>query len=75
MSTCGYIEGEIQIILPLQAYNPSVFSHVNSPKKTYSRTVLPFFNQFLIDVVRFSMDIEILSYHFGIHASNAIEMA
>lgn len=45
---------------------------MNSPKKTYSLTVFPLFNQFLMDFVRFrvGMDIEILSYHFGIHASN-----
>ena len=77
MSTCGLVGGGgggggNSNDPTSQSYNPSIFSHVNSPKKTYSGTVLPLFNQFLMDVVRFrvSMDIEILSYHFGIHASN-----
>lgn len=49
-----------------------VFDFVSVSFKTYSRTVLPLFNQFVMVLVRLrlNMDTDQLSYHFGIHSSN-----
>ena len=58
----------------LPSYNilKAVFDFVYPCVKNYSRTALPLFNQFLMVLARLrvNMDIEHLSYHFGIHISN-----
>ena len=52
----------------------TIFDFVSPFFQTYSRTALPLFSQFLIVLLRLrlNMDIEQLSYHFEIHASNIL---
>ena len=58
--------------LPSYKILKAIFDFVHPCVKNYSQTVLPLFNQFLMVLVRLrvNMDIEHLSFHFGIHASN-----
>ena len=58
--------------LPSYGVLKAVFDFVYPCVRNYSRTVLPLFDQFLMVLVRLrlNMDIEHLSYHFQLHASN-----
>ena len=58
--------------LPSYKILKAVFDFVSPCFKTYSRTALPLFNQFLMVLVRLrlNMDTDQLSHHYCIHSSN-----
>ena len=58
--------------LPSYGVLKVVFDFVSPCVTNYSRTSLPLIDQFIMVLVRLrlNMDIEHLSYHFGIHISN-----
>jgi hypothetical protein len=58
--------------LPSYKVLKAVFDFLSPCINSYSRTALPLFSQFLMVLVRLRVNMEVqnLSYHFGIHSSN-----
>ena len=58
--------------LPSYSVLKAVFELVSPCVKVFSRSSLPLSNQFLMVLMRLKLnvDVEFLSYHFGLHTSN-----
>ena len=67
-------DSKVKYYTGLPSFNvlKATFDFVSPCVGTYSRTALPLFDQFLLvlDRLRLNIEVQHLSYHFGIHLSN-----
>ena len=67
-------DSKVKYYTGLPSFNvlKAIFDFVSPCVGTYSRTALPLFDQFLLVLarLRLNMEVQYLSYHFGIHPSN-----